>query len=744
MKRLLLSVLAILLFNTIVFSQDFLLTGEIKNSVTGETINNAKIFVKDTKIKAYSDNFGYYFLVVPEEGTTLEITANGFKTKEVIITDLDKKAEELNIPLDPKAEGGLYEMSMDELLNLDIEVSSSDAQPIFKTPSSVTIIDKQTIVNYNFQSIPEALQTVAGFSVMRTYLKRNIPTSRGILQDHYANKVLVLINGIPAWNAVTGEGSLERIDINTVERIEVLKGPASVQYGTNAYSGVVNIVLKETEGNTFFASSGNNQMFRAGGAVGFKKNNFSFFIAAGGKSESGKMKSFTDELDNTANLNDYVNYKNLTTVIKYKSHSLTYNGFNSEESFLGVAPRFSSGAGNPHFANGNLVNYTFRKDFADKLTANFELTYDNQERDLSRSITDTIRAHIKGYNASSNLFVNYKFSERFNFELGGDFAYRFSDEYRNYNILNDELITGNFAGQVIDGNNNMNDKSLTEYSGFSNLNYNSDRISARVGARYTYNEFFKQNLSMRGVFVFSFNDRNSLKLIYGESFRAPSFFEYNFVYSTVLGNPNLKPETSRSFELAYLTGSDKFFMQALAYYGIYDNKIYRALGDTLFEGTLVEGINIYQNGSEFTATGGEIELNYNNPKVINMFLNYNILIGDNGDEIEENDHYNFKYVPQHSVSLGISKSIKNFRLSALANFITESGTIDESIGTQYFVDLNLNYTHDVKKLNFVHSISCKNLLDSDYYIPEYVRRRTLDRIPMGFERNINYTLKVFF
>ena len=69
----------------------------------------------------------------------------------------------------------LLEMSLEELMELEVLTSVGKNQGIFRTNSSVTIIDKQMISTYNFQTIEEALQTVAGFSVYRTYLKRNIP-----------------------------------------------------------------------------------------------------------------------------------------------------------------------------------------------------------------------------------------------------------------------------------------------------------------------------------------------------------------------------------------------------------------------------------------------------------------------------------------------------------------------------------------------------------------------------------------
>ena len=171
--------------------------------------------------------------------------------------------------------------------DIDVQVASTQSENIFNAPSSVSVIDKEMIEQYNFSSVAEAIQTISGMSVTRTYLKRQLPTSRGILQDHYANKVLVLINGIPIWNAVTGEGNIERININDVERIEVLKGPASVLYGTNAYSGAVNIVMKNTGDNHSegHMDIGTNGSFGAGANVFATKNDFSIFVSGNSKSE---------------------------------------------------------------------------------------------------------------------------------------------------------------------------------------------------------------------------------------------------------------------------------------------------------------------------------------------------------------------------------------------------------------------------------------------------------------------------
>ncbi|MEZ5197713.1 MAG: TonB-dependent receptor [Bacteroidales bacterium] len=643
---------------------------------------------------------------------------------------------------------------------IDVQVASSKSENIFNAPSSVSIVNQEMIQNYNFTSVAEAIQTVSGMSVLRTHLKRNLPTSRGILQDHYANKVLILINGIPSWNAVTGEGNLDRININDVERIEVLKGPASVLYGTNAYSGAVNIVLKEsTEGQlNSLMGVGTNGSYQAGANYSATSGDLSYFVSANTSNLIQNESKFKGEDGYEALLREYMSTDNFTLQANYKSSRFFFNGFQSTESYLGVTPKFAGGAGNGHLVKGYLLNYTFDKDISDKFNLKLGANYDYGQRNLSRTLDDITRANIEGYRVTAFARGGYQISNAINLEVGATYDYRKSIEYKNYNTLQDTLVPASWTSNVdtsqtvfLDGNNGMNDKSLYEFSVFAQLGFVKNKFRALAGARYTNNELFGDDVSSRVTLSYAFSDRNSLKLIYGESFRSPSFFEQYFAYTTVLGNKDLKPEKSQTIELTYMTGVGDFFFQVLGYYGIYKNKIVRQKGDAMpFEGFEVENINIYQNGNEFSATGVELEVRYSNPKILNdIFLNFNYLAGSDGD-IDENGSFNFNYVPEASISFGLTKNIyKQFGFSGLLNYWSgTNGSIKDQNGdflkidAQYYLDLNLYYRHELAGTKIKHTISAKNILDQDVLLPEYVRRLKLNEVSSGLYQSFMYTVAI--
>ena len=91
-----------------------------------------------------------------------------------------------------------------------------------------------------------------------------------------------MIDGAPAWNAVTGEPIIDRINIRDVERIEVTRGPASVAFGTNAYVAAINIVLRRDTARDFkgYLGGGTKSLFTAGANDTIRIGDADLFVAA--------------------------------------------------------------------------------------------------------------------------------------------------------------------------------------------------------------------------------------------------------------------------------------------------------------------------------------------------------------------------------------------------------------------------------------------------------------------------------
>lgn len=627
----------------------------------------------------------------------------------------------------------LADLSIEELMRIHVGVASLKQTSILDTPSMVSVIDDNLIEKYNIQSVAEAVNLVAGMSVLRTYLKRDLPTARGVLQDHYANKVLILINGIPTWMAVTGEGALQRIDIHDVARIEVLKGPASVLYGTNAYSGAINIVLKDPATSTSGMQLGvaDGFGFRAGGHFVSHSDDFDLFLSANATNDIGQDYDFVDEGGHTGVVDQYVKTHNFTGRMTTDHDSVLVNAYTVDESTFGVTPNFSAGAGRDHLLEGVLANYTHTFKVGSSTTIDAGLTYDWNARDFARTADDSVRASIEGYRALVFGKAVVALSDHWNLEGGINLERRTSQEYRNYDPRTNQTLAAN----------NMDGREVDERSAFAQVGYTADRFHVVLGSRFTDNELFGNDVSSRATVVYRLSSSSSLKLNAGQSYRVPSLFELYFQTptNTVYGNTALTPETNDTIELAYLGTYGKLFFEALAYHAAYDNKIFRTRRYPDFVDDPSDTSTIYVNGATFEADGFEGTLRYQRSQGVSAFLNYAYTDGDSGDRIAGSDHYNFKYIPEHSAAAGVALRLDRFLMSGVVNYQSSVGAPVEPIDSQTTLDLNFGYRHKLGSTLIKHVISLKNVTDDEVEIPEYVRQR-LNSVPSGYGRRISYTV----
>ncbi len=168
----------------------------------------------------------------------------------------------------------------------------------------------------------------------------------------------------------------------------------------------------------------------------------------------------------------------------------------------------------------------------------------------------------------------------------------------------------------------------------------------------------------------------------------------------LIGNIDLNPEKSNSFEVAYMNMFGNIFFQLIAYTAVYENKIGRIKNS--------EGILTYENGSKFSANGIEVEFKYENPDLINGLLNYNYIIGDENDDTGDG-HYNFKYIPQHNLTLGVAKNMGPLTVSTLFNYRSETEGGTEKLDSQNSMDFNVRYSHQLSSIHIQHALSVKNL-----------------------------------
>ncbi|HLY75339.1 MAG TPA: TonB-dependent receptor [Planctomycetota bacterium] len=176
----------------------------------------------------------------------------------------------------PKTDQDLSELSLEDLMKVEITSVSKSEHSLMDTPAAVTVIRGEDIRRTGATTIAEALRLVPGMFVARLSSNKWLVASRGF-SDLFSTKLLVLIDGrsvyTPLFSGVLWPA--QDVDLEDVDRIEVIRGPGSTVWGANAVNGVINIITKkakDTQGGRITGGGGTQERAfgstRWGGMIG--------------------------------------------------------------------------------------------------------------------------------------------------------------------------------------------------------------------------------------------------------------------------------------------------------------------------------------------------------------------------------------------------------------------------------------------------------------------------------------------
>ncbi len=145
-----------------------------------------------------------------------------------------------------RAEGDLLEMSLEDLMNVEVTSVSKKAESKQLAAAAITVLSSEDIRRGGFTSVPEALRMVPGVNVARIDASRWAISIRGFRQE-FSNKLLVMIDGRSLYTPLFGGvvWAEQNFAMDDIERIEVIRGPGGTLWGANAVNGVINIITKK-------------------------------------------------------------------------------------------------------------------------------------------------------------------------------------------------------------------------------------------------------------------------------------------------------------------------------------------------------------------------------------------------------------------------------------------------------------------------------------------------------------------
>lgn len=223
-------------------AQNFSLSGKVFNSDNNAPVEGVNIIVKGTTYGTATDKAGnFFFPSLPEGEYEIVFSAVGYHA-ENLKTSVTKN-NMLNVELKPAA------------INLgEVQVVSTRQNSLaLNIPIPVEVVTKESIEKKNAQSLSDALKEEPGLSLSKDGVWGTYVSIRGLSKQN----IVALIDENRIETATNVSAGLSMIDLNDVERIEVIKGAASTLYGSGATGGIINIVSKQGHYSDGFYLSGN-------------------------------------------------------------------------------------------------------------------------------------------------------------------------------------------------------------------------------------------------------------------------------------------------------------------------------------------------------------------------------------------------------------------------------------------------------------------------------------------------------
>jgi len=514
----------------------------------------------------------------------------------------------------------LMDLSLEELMNIEVSGVSRYSQSLSDVPNSIQVITQQQIKDRAYNDLSDLLKDVQGFDITANAGRfGEFYSFRGIAGN---DRFLIMINGHklnPATGTHVSIGN--SISIRYAERVEIIYGPASAVYGADAFSGIINVVMKDTAPDDKFniaAYTNYGSLNSIDGALSASaKISENFSINLNARIYKSDGFDFLGTNDTYDVINDYLNPAinkceqptndhNIYVNANYKNFSINYYRQQFDE---GNAASLTPGIyiynkENKYKFTTDIVAATYKKTFANEGNLNFSLSYksfilDNNSIYYKWTVPNDFTSNTysqflteKNNTVLGVLTYNQAISEKIQFIAGIDNEYTTSiPPYANDEVLNSsDKYQGENAKQI--------DESLTitenRFAGFGQFVYSPiDIIDITIGARYDYSTRYKGTFNPRFGIVISPTGSTKIKLNYGRAFQAPSlFYQYEqwgapntaMISSAEIRNRNIDPswelknQIVNSYEISLSQKiNDNFEFKIDAYYNDLTNLIERNL-----------------------------------------------------------------------------------------------------------------------------------------------------------------------
>jgi outer membrane receptor protein involved in Fe transport len=619
----------------------------------------------------------------------------------------------------------LLDLDIEQLVEVEVTSASKQVESIYEAPGIMVVVPQDEIETYGDRNLHQLLQRQPSIYTRDAFVySDNMVGFRGDMSSLSDLHTLILFNGRPIRESAQGinVNLYKTFPLSVLGSVELIRGPGSALYGSNAFTGVINLMPRIPDTNEISISSivGRYDYYTSAFTAGGRSGDLGYITAFQVTGTQGYPYKLTGQLGTYGT--DEKSFKSYSAAahLEYKEFSFDFFGSDLDAFSMGVTPWWS----NPRkqFRNKKyFFNAGYRKRLHEKVEFEFNLTYNFQENSLTSYNPQMIGTNTSDILGEATLYI--KPIDKMNIVLG-----YLMEQRSNYHP-----DSGKFQS--------INAYRHEPKSFYAQGDYKIGKIVKLIsGLQWNRSSQGIADLISRFGIIITPNDNWGVKLLRGEAFRAPVTIETDLYDPPILvGNKDIKPESITTYD-------------AQLFY--HDKKTYAAV--TYFNSTIDQMITYdysvaptsYQNSGKQRFQGIEFEAKHSltdNLQVIGSFMHQ-----ENDDEVGVNP----TVVPENMLKIGTSYDWGWGSLSAFLTHFGEPPHIFDSVISNPKPEpvslISMNLSVDVskwlglKEAKSTFTFKVENLCDDDVYAPTFAYTGSPNSFPYNAGRTFYAGIKITF
>ncbi len=550
---------------------------------------------------------------------------------------------------EPAAQTDLTQLPIEELMSIKVSTASKFLQKTMEAPSSVTIITAEDIKTYGYRTLADIVKSVRGMSVSydRNYDYLGI---RGIGRTgDYNSRVLLLVDGYRLNDPIYDTapiGTEFPVDVDLIDRVEIVRGPGSSIYGSNAVLGVINVITKfgknfnKTEASGELASFGTDKERLSYGKQ--YENDIVLLLSASRYRSRGQdlyFPEFNDTNNGVARNLDSDRYNSYFGKLKFAGFTLT--GAYSKHDKAVPTASFDTLFNDPNFQVSDGVSYV-NLDYAGEVSQRWDVSadlfqghysYDGIYPYAGAPVTLNYDQARGAWWGTEVQFIGHL--DRHKVVAGTEYQDNFRQNQASFYVTPYALLLDDKRSSTREGLYVQDEITLSE------------GLLLNAGLRYDYYSTVGSASNPRLGLIWNPAGTTAFKLLYGTAFRAPNVYELYYASAgSQKANPDLMPERITSYEFV-IEHQPRPNLRITA--DVYENTIRDNINQIIDP---ADNLLVFVNSGQVKSQGAEVEAERLWDSGVRLRANYSWQISrdvDSGTELINS--------PKHRAKINVSAPV---------------------------------------------------------------------------------------